>query len=264
MMRISARKAIIAATAAAAMAFAGGVAPYGAKAADTLSGAYLAAKHAAQISDIAGAARHFAAALRRDPGNAALMEQAIIYQTAAGDVDGALAIARRLEAETPGHRMSALILTAEAIKIGDHAGAMARIDGAPGAYHPLIGAMLGAWSAHGAGDDAKAEAALARLDNRAIYQIFAGYHQGLMRHARGDAAGAAAAYQTAAAQMTTPTGRIARAYAAALRDSGDADGARALYEGAASIAVGDALLEAEIAAMEAGAGEHWDYNPPSD
>ncbi|MEL7463156.1 MAG: tetratricopeptide repeat protein [Pseudomonadota bacterium] len=252
MLRKTTRYAVVGAIAVAgALATAAAPGP-GAKAAETLSGAYLAARHAAQISDIAGAARHFATALRRDPDNRVLMEQAIIYQTAAGDLENALKIARKLEAETPGHRMSALILTADAIKSGDFASASARIEGAPGAYHPLIGAMLGAWSAHGAGEHEKAEAALAKLDNRAIYQIFSGYHQGLMRHARGDAAAAVTAFELAAGQMTTPTGRIARAYAAALRDTGDAEGARALYDGASSIAVGDALLEAEIAAMEAG------------
>lgn len=224
----------------------------GVQAAETLSGSYLAARHAAQNADVASAAKYFAAALKRDPGNVELMQQAIIYQTAAGDVEAAIAVARKLETLSPGHRMAALVLTAEMMKAGDFAGATARIDAAPGAYHPLVGAMLSAWTAFGAGDDESADAALAGLDDRAIYKIFAGYHEGLMRHARGDAPGAVEAYGRAAEVMTTPTGRIARAYAAALRETGDVEGARALYDGAASIAVGDAILENELAALDAG------------
>lgn len=224
----------------------------GAEAAETLSGSYLSARHAAQRGDVAAAAKFFASALRRDRENTALMRDTVIFKTAAGDVEGAIAVAKRLEAQTPGHRMAALILTADTIRAGDFAAAAARIEAAPGAYHPLVSAMLSAWIAYGAGDDEKAEAALNSLDDRAIFKIFGGYHSGLMRHARGDAAGAVEAYRKAAAEMTAPTGRIARAYAAALRDTGDADGATALYDGAAAISVGDALIEAERAAMAAG------------
>ena len=39
----------------------------GAYAIETLSGSYLAARHAAQTSDVAAAARHYGSALRRDP-----------------------------------------------------------------------------------------------------------------------------------------------------------------------------------------------------
>lgn len=228
-------------------------APLPATAAETLSGAYLAARQAARSTDVAEAARYFSAALARDRDNVALMEQVVIYRTAAGDVAGALPTAKRLEAIEPGHRMAALLLTAEAIRTGDYADASARIEAQPGAYHPLVAAMLGAWAAFGMGDEAKADAAFAALDDRPIFTIFSGFHQGLMRHARGDAAGAVEAYKRAADEMTTPSGRIARAYAAALRDVGDAEGARALYDGAASLTVADPVMEADIAALDAGA-----------
>lgn len=221
--------------------------------AETLSGAYLAARHAAQNTDVAEAASRFDAALARDPDNVALMEQAVIFGAAAGHVEDALPVAERLEEAAPGHRMAALALTAEAIRNGDFAAASARIDAHPDAYHPLVAAMLGAWAAFGAGDEAKADAAFATLDDRPIFTIFTGYHQGLMRHAAGDAEGAVVAYQRAADEMTTPTGRIARAYAAALRATGDNEAARALYDGAAALTVGDAVLEADIASLDAGA-----------
>ena len=230
----------------------GAVAPSGAHAIETLSGSYLAARHAAQTSDVAAAARHFGSALRRDPDNQTLMEQTLIYSTAAGNLETALKVADRLEKSAPGHRLAALLLTAEAMRGGDHAAAAARIKDNPGAYHPLVAAMLGAWAAFGMKDDAGADAAFAGLDDRPIFNIFTGYHKGLMRHAQGDAAGAVEAYAVAAKEMNAPTGRIARAYAVALRQTGDIEAAKTIYDGAAAVSVGDELLEAAIADMEAG------------
>jgi len=48
------------------------------------SGAYLAGRHAASQSNVDEAGSYFAKALARDPGNPALMEQTIIYQSAQG------------------------------------------------------------------------------------------------------------------------------------------------------------------------------------
>ena len=93
----------------------------------------------------------------------------MIYRSAAGDVPGAIAVAERLEAARPGHRMAALVLTAEAMQEGDFAGAAARLKADPGAYHPLVGSMLSAWAAFGLGDDAAAEAAFGTLEDRAIF-----------------------------------------------------------------------------------------------
>ncbi|MEM7545431.1 MAG: tetratricopeptide repeat protein [Pseudomonadota bacterium] len=220
--------------------------------AGSLSGAYLAGKHAGNRSDVEAAARYFAKALARDPENAALMEQALIYQAATGQIELALRSAKSLEAARPGHRMAALMLTADALRSGELETARTRLAETPGAYHPLVGAMLSAWSAYDPADLTAAEAAFATLDNRPIFKIFAGYHTGLMRHASGDVAGALEAFKGIAEQMQVPTGRMARAYGAALRDAGQVEEARAIYEGAMSVSVSDALMEADLAALEAG------------
>lgn len=222
----------------------------GAAAAEGVSGPYLAGRIAAQRADVDAAGRYFSKALARDRDNTVIMEQTVVYQAAAGRVDQAIPIARRLAEHAPSHRMSNLLLTVDAFKRGDHAGAIERISTSPEAYHPLVGALLDVWARHGAGEDA--EAALSDLSDRAIFRIFGGYHRGLIRAATGDLAGAAEAYEAAMRDLSKPTGRMALAYGAVLRMQGEDDKARQLYEDAIGVSVGDPSLEAEIDAIAAG------------
>lgn len=232
------------------ISFAG--ASFGAAHADGLSGAYLAGRHAANLADVDQAGRFFARALARDPGNPGLMGQALVYQTAAGRVDRALSIARNLLTLDPAHRLSALVLTSEEIRQGDFATAQRRLTETPEAFHPLVGALLSAWTAHGLGDEAGVSSAFDGLDDRTIIQVFSGYHLGLIRLAQDDAKGAETAFDKAMGLLSAPTGRMARGYAAVLRRAGRADEARQVYERAMSIAVGDAVLERELASLDAG------------
>lgn len=218
--------------------------------AGSLAGSYLAGKHAAANTDVDAAAKYYASALRRDQDNLRLMEQALIYLAAAGRIDEAIDIAERLEQAEPQHRMAALMLTAEAFRSGDLDAARARVEANPSAYHPLVGAMLGGWAAFGLGDQEAASTSFDALEDRPIFRIFSGYHKGLMMHAAGDPAAAVEAYVVATGEISTPTGRIARAYAAALAASGDGDAARGVLEGALEAAVGDGNVEADIAALD--------------
>ncbi len=227
--------------------------PVAGQTAETLSGSYLSGQHAANKSDIEAAARYYASALRRDPGNAGLMEQALVFQAAAGQIEQALMVAKTLEAAQPGHRMAALMLTAEAFRRGDLADAKARIGVAPTAYHPLVGAMLDAWAKFGLGEVEAAETSFDVLEDRPVFQIFAGYHKGLMRQAAGNEAGAVEAFAGIVSQMQVPTGRVARAYGASLRANGANDEALKIYQGAMAASVSDAILEAEVDALKAGA-----------
>lgn len=213
------------------------------------SGAYLAGRHAAAQSNVDEAGAYFSKALARDPGNAGLMEQTLIYQTAAGRVKASIPIARHLAEIDPDHRMANLILTVDEFATGRIAEAKARLDGMPEAFHPLVGALLAAWAAQGVGEPAET---LNALDDRAIFRIFGGYHKGLIAALNNDLDAADEAFQNAIKELRAPTGRMAQAYGAVLRMKGDDAGARSLYDAAIGVSVGDAMLEAEIAALEAG------------
>ncbi|MEX2518453.1 MAG: hypothetical protein WD969_03875, partial [Paracoccaceae bacterium] len=230
----------------------GAMAAGGSIAQSSLSGAYLAGLQAAKRGDMEMAAEYFSRALDRDPGDLALMEQTLVYLAASGRIETAIELAERLSVFDAKHRMANLLLVAADMKRGDNAAARARIAAAPEAFHPLVGALLDGWSAEGEGDEDAAAAAFAALDGRAIFRVFTAYHTGLMRHAAGDPAGAVEAFAKLAEELTAPSGRMARAYAAALIDVGKLDEAREVLEGAAALAVGDPTPDADIEAIEAG------------
>lgn len=225
----------------------------GAAAENTLSGAYLAGLHAAKIGDLDAAAKYFGRALDRDPGDLALMEQALLYQAAAGRVDKAMKLAERLSVFDSDNRIAALLLAAKGLKTGEYQPVIDRVETAGDGFHPLIGAMFTAWARFGLGDEAEAETALDGLGQRPVFRIFTLYHTGLLRHADNDPEGAVDAYARLGDKVSTPTGRVASAYAAALIDAGRRDEARAVFDAAEARTVGDGALEAEIAAFDAGA-----------
>lgn len=230
----------------------GAVTAGGAMAQSSLSGAYLAGLQAAKRGDVEMAAEYLSRALDRDPGDLALMEQTLVYLAAAGRIEASLDLAERLSVFDAKHRMANLLLVAAELKRGENAAARARIAAAPEAFHPLVGALLSGWAAQGEGDEEAADAAFSALDGRSIFRVFTAYHSGLMRHAAGDPAGAVKAFAKLAEELTAPSGRMARAYAAALIDAGKPDEAREMLEAAASLAVGDSALEADLDVLDAG------------
>lgn len=212
------------------------------------SGAYLAGRHAAAQSNVDQAGVYFSKALARDPGNALLMEQTIIYQTAAGRVSAAIPIARHLLELSPSHRMATLLLTVDELASDKIAEARARLEAQPEAYHPLVQSLLAAWAVNGVGGVPLFDTP----DDRAIFRIFGGYHKGLIASLNGDLDAADQAFQAAITELRAPTGRMAKAYGSVLRRKGDDEAARKLYDDAIGVSVGDAMLEAEIASLEAG------------
>lgn len=231
----------------------------------SFSGAYLAALHAAKTGDVDAAARYFQEALDRDPGNLDLLEQALVYQAAAGRMEEAMALAERLSVFQADNRVAALLLAAKDLKTGDYDALIERVDVSKGGVHPLIGAMFKGWAVFGKGDEAGAEAAFDALGDQPVFRIFSLYHTALARHADNDPERAIAAYEELAGALNSaPTGRVARAYAAALIDAGRPEDARKVYEAAEALAVGDGALESEIAALDAGAAAAAPVESPAD
>jgi tetratricopeptide (TPR) repeat protein len=234
---------------AAAMALALAAAPGGAR--ETLSGAYLAARHAHNLNDVDAAAAYFAAALKRDRENPRLMELATLNLLAAGRVGDAAPVAARLAEADPANRIANLALAVEEIATGAYAGARERLAARGDGFYPLIGRLLEAWAAYGEGDVAAAEAALAALDDRTVFRLFGGYHLGLIRMAAGDAEGAVSAFESALGAVGAPPARLALAYGLALETAGRPEEARRLYDDGGN-PFGDPLLAAERARFDAG------------
>lgn len=243
MMRLKLRAALLG-LAAAAMA--------GEAGATSLSGSYLAAQAAAARNDYDAAARNFASALSRDPGNAALRDRAMTFKLLTGDLRGAAAIAELVRQTEPGHQLAGLALAANDMATGDFEQATALLTDESVNVNPLVGALLRGWAAVGRGDAPAVEAAFAELDGQPAGEVFGAYHLGLARAAMGDYAGAEAALRETLQAGAARDGRPAIALGAALELQGRPEEARKIYEEAADGSRAANEAQAELARMDRG------------
>ncbi|MCL5777595.1 tetratricopeptide repeat protein [Limibaculum sp. FT325] len=210
-------------------------------------GPYLAAEHAVRNGDVAGAAMYYAQALAGDQSNTTLLERTILAKVAAGQVETAVPIARRLDAIEPGHAFGALVLAADAIRRGAPDAAREALAAVPSDGSQFLGLLLGAWSHVSAGDVPAAVKALAELEADeklgTAGQMMAAYHLGLVEASAGNDAAAAEALARAAEKADTPTLRLVRIQAGVLARLGRAEEARALITGRLERTLGDTRLE---------------------
>src|SRR5689334_12085215 len=79
----------------------------------TISGSYLAARHASVERDATSAAEFYRSALRSDPKNNELLDRAFISSVADGDVDEAVKLAERILANDKSNRVARLVRSEE-------------------------------------------------------------------------------------------------------------------------------------------------------
>jgi Flp pilus assembly protein TadD len=211
-------------------------------------GAYLAAEHAARQGDVGAAADYYARALAQDPSNRELLERTILTKVAAGRIEGAIPLARRLAETEPGHQLASLVLAADALKIGrmqEVRDIVAAIDSENGQF---LNSLIDAWAAFGAGAVDEARATLNALEEDSSAggagQLMAAYHLGLVETAAGDDAAAVEAFARANERAGTPTTRLVRIHAGALARLGRIEEARALIAERLGQTLGDDRLEA--------------------
>lgn len=224
-------------------------------AAESFTGYYLAARHAAASQDVAAAAQFYGKALSRRPDAVAVLEPAMAYALAAGDVARGVRYARRIARAPAGdHSIARFALAADAAERGAmlEARELLNADGAEGVM-AVLGDLLAAWTAEAEGDP---DAALARLDAadvNTLFSLFKNYHRGLLLETRGDHAGAIAAFDEAIKTGGGATTRLTQALAASLINAGDRDRAAEVYRTALARNPQDATILGALAALEAGA-----------
>ncbi len=212
-----------------------------------VAGPYLAAENAARRGDIAAAARLYGQALARDADNADLMERTVAHQAAAGQIERAIAVARRLDALQPGHPIGVLLLAADALKRGApvRARSMLATGGPDGG--PYVGQLIDAWAAFADGDIDAARELLTKLEKTgaggAAGEIVAAYHLGLLESAAGHDAEAIVALDRAAELAGNGTLRLTRIRAGVLARLGQVEDARAAVTERLSQTLGDRRLE---------------------
>ncbi len=247
------RKILPRAALSAALVAGAGLAAPSVSAAETLSGAYLAARHAAVVNDAGAAADYYLRALALDSENEALSEQAVAALVAAGRADEAAPIAQILFEKDKGLRLPNLVLLTRALGAGKYADAKALMDEADdGAFNPLELNLLRAWTAVGLEDYAAADAALANLTQPALFKVFGSFHGGLILGARGQVDEAAKALADVAEAGFGSSARQRVALGSLYASAGRLDEARSVFETAAAEHPGDALLADGLARLNAG------------
>jgi Flp pilus assembly protein TadD len=222
-----------------------GVAP--AQGISGIAGPYLAAENAARRGDIAAAARLYAQALARDSDNADLMGKTITHQMAAGQIERAIPVARRLDAIRPGHHLGVLLLAADALKRGDPDRARILLDTGGPESGPFAGQLMNAWVAFAGGDIDAARERLTKLEEAgaggAAGKIVAAYHLGLLESAAGRDGEALTALDRTAERAGNGTQRLTRIRAGVLARLGRVEDARAAVAERLSRTLGDKRLE---------------------
>lgn len=162
-------------------------------AAQSVSGAYLAGRHAVFNSDFEAAAEYYARALTHDPDNPDLMENVVLSRLALGRVDRALPVALRMEDLGLRNQVAHMVVVADLIARGQFDALLARDPQTLG-IGPLVDGLLRGWALMGAGSVALALAQFDSVAEEKGLRGFALYHKAMALASVGDFEGAEAVF----------------------------------------------------------------------
>src|SRR6202000_1209779 len=146
----------------------------------TMSGSYLAARHASVERDAAAAATFYRSALRTDPKNNELLDRAFISSLADGDIEEAVKLADRILTVDKTNRVARLVIGVRDVKQKKYASAQTNINQSiRGPITDLIATLLSAWASYGAGDAKTAVANIDKLNGPEWYPLFKDEHAGM-------------------------------------------------------------------------------------
>jgi tetratricopeptide (TPR) repeat protein len=190
----------------------------------SVSGSFLAARHASVERDAAAAATHYRAALRSDPRNGELLSRAFLAVLANGEVEEAVRLAERVVQTDKNDRIARLVLGVRAIKQKQYPAArqqLAQTLRAPVA--DLAGTLLSAWTQANPTEFKAAIDSVDKLVGPDWYNIFKSLHAGMILDAAGQKRDAGKrlerAYQFDKGQL-----RIVQAYGNYLARQGTKEG----------------------------------------
>jgi len=181
-------------------------------AAQSMSGSYLAGRHAAVRSDFAEAAKYYSQALARDTQNPEFLESTILAYLSLGDIAKALPLAGVLEARNQRSQVAYLVQAAGMAQDENFEGLLAQPADEAG-IGPWIDGLVKAWAHIGAGDMTAAIKQFDDLSQEPGMQGYVLYHKALALASVGDYEGAEAIFaeNLAGSAAQTRRGVIARA-----------------------------------------------------
>ena len=196
----------------------------------TMSGSYLAARHASVERDASSAATFYRSALRTDPKNNELLDRAFISSLADGDIDEAVKLADRILTIDKSNRVARLVVGVRDLKAKKYASAQANINQSiRGPITDLVATLLSGWASYGAGDTKTAVANIDKLTGPEWYPIFKDLHSGMILDLAGKEKDAGTRFERAH-KLDDSMLRVADAYARWLSRNNDEPAATAVYE----------------------------------
>ena len=113
----------------------------------TVSGSYLAARHASVERDAASAAAFYRSALRTDPKNNELLDRAFISSLADGDIEDGVKLAERILTVDKTNRVARLVIGVRDLKLKKYAAAQLNINQSiRGPITDLVATLLSGWA----------------------------------------------------------------------------------------------------------------------
>jgi tetratricopeptide (TPR) repeat protein len=196
----------------------------------TMSGSYLAARHASVERDASSAATFYRSALRTDPKNNELLDRAFISSLADGDIDEAVKLADRILTMDKSNRVARLVVGVRDLKQKKYAAAQLNINQSiRGPITDLVATLLSGWASYGAGDTKSAIANIDKLTGPEWYPIFKDLHAGMILELANKEKDAGARFERAY-KLDDSMLRVAEAYARWLSRNKDSVAAKAVYE----------------------------------
>lgn len=158
-------------------------------AAQSLSGAYLAARQASFVGDLAAAAQYYSSAIIADPSNNYIKERGVLAYLSLGKVDQADTIAKQLEDAGESSQLANMAQIVYLSRNQAYSDVLDRLDQNKG-IGPLVDGLLRGWAQLGQGDMSSALVAFDVLSEERGLKGFALYHKALALASVGDYEGA--------------------------------------------------------------------------
>ncbi len=196
----------------------------------TVSGSYLAARHASVDRDASAASAFYRAALRSDPKNNELLDRAFIASLADGDIDEAVKLADRILTIDKNNRVARLVSGVRALKQKQYAAAQQNINQSiRGPITDLVATLLSGWASYGAGNTQAAIASIDKLAGPEWYPIFKDLHAGMILELANKQKDAGVRFERAY-KLDDSALRVSDAYARWLSRNKEPAAATAVYE----------------------------------
>ena len=218
----------------------------------SVSGSYLAARHAGTSRDAAAASVYYRVALRGDPRNPELLGRAFMAVLQSGEIDESVRLADRLLQVDKSDRVARLVLGVRAIKQKQYAIARQQLaQSVRGPITDLAAALLTGWTYAGPTESKSAIDTIDKLAGPESYNLLKDLHAGLILDQSGQRREALKRLERA--YQTDPTVlRVAQAYGSQLSRAGNRDEALKVFKALDEVLPRHPLVVEAIKEIEAG------------